>query len=75
MNLRYAKRLEIINSRSYDTLAQNNLELEEKYITILDEIWNDPQYLIYRGRISDKNLHEHYKNFNRRLELISNFFE
>lgn len=73
LNLRYAKRLEIINSRSYDILAQNNLGLEEKYITILDEIWNDPQYLIYRDRISDKNLNDHYKNFNRKLELISNF--
>ena len=72
-NLRFAKRLEIINSRSFDILIENKKELSEKYITVLDEIWNDPQYLIYRGKISDTKLNEHYKNLNRKLEMISNF--
>lgn len=72
-NLRFAKRLEIINSRSFDILIENKKEISEKYITVLDEIWNDPQYLIYRGKISDTKLNEHYKNLNRKLEIISNF--
>ena len=73
LNLRFAKRLEIINSRSFDILMENKKELSEKYITVLDEIWNDPQYLIYRDKISDKKLNEHYKNLNKKLEMISNF--
>ena len=73
LNLRFAKRLEIINSRSFDILIENKKELSEKYITVLDEIWNDPQYLIYRGKISDTKLNEHYKNLNKKLEMISNY--
>ncbi len=73
LNLRFAKRLEIINSRSFDILMEDKKELSEKYITVLDEIWNDPQYLIYRDKISDTKLNEHYKNLNKKLEMISNF--
>ncbi len=72
-NLSYAKRLEVINSRSYDLLQENRLDLDEKYITVLDEIWNDPQYLIYRGKISNEKLKKHYESFSEKLCLISNF--
>ena len=70
-NLFSVKELILINSRSYDTIKENLFNTEKKYIVVLDEQLNEPQYLRFRKKYTDNQISNHYSNFNRYLKRLS----
>ena len=69
----YAKELIPINSRAYDIFKEHKLKVNKKYIVLLDEFFDDPQYVEIRGYIDKKKLKIHYENLIEKLETISNY--
>ena len=71
----YAKKVIIINSRAYDLLNKNKFIKNEKYIILLDEMFNDEQYLRL-GTYTDKKIIKiHYKNLINKLKIISKYYK
>jgi len=71
LNLFYVKEFILVNSRSYDIVTENIFPIEKKYIVVLDEQLNDPQYLRFRNKYSDEQIQKHYFNFNNYLKKLS----
>lgn len=71
----YAKELMLINSTAYDLFKENKLKVSKKYIVLLDDPFDDPQYLAIRGYTDKKKLKLHYKNLINKLETISNYYK
>ncbi len=67
----YVKEFILVNSRSYDIVTENIFPIEKKYIVVLDEQLNDPQYLRFRNKYSDEQIQKHYFNFNNYLKKLS----
>ena len=42
--------------------------IQKKYIVVLDEQLNEPQYLRFRKKYTDNQISNHYSNFNRYLK-------
>ena len=74
-NFSYAKKLIVINSRAYDLFSKNKFIKNEKYIVLLDEMLNDPQYVRLRGFIDKKKIDTHYKNLVEKLIIISKYYK
>ena len=74
-NFSYAKKLIVINSRAYDLFSKNKFIKNEKYIVLLDEMLNDPQYVRLRGYIDKKKIDTHYKNLVEKLIIISKYYK
>lgn len=71
----YAKKVIIINSRAYDLLNKNKFIKNEKYIILLDEMFNNEQYLRL-GTYTDKKIIKiHYKNLIKKLKIISKYYK
>ncbi|MDA7781417.1 hypothetical protein N8938_05295 [Candidatus Pelagibacter sp.] len=68
----YAKELMPINSRAYDLFKEQKLTVNKKYIVLLDELFDDPQYVEIRGYTDKKKLKIHYENLIEKLKNISN---
>ena len=74
-NFGYAKKLMTINSRAYDLFYKNKFTLSEKYIVLLDESMDDPQYLAIRGYTDKKKLKLHYQYLIEKLKIISKYYK
>lgn len=70
-NLFNVKEFILVNSRSYDIINENLFTVEKKYIVVLDEQLNEPQYLRFRNKFSDEDIRNHYYNFNKYLKKLS----
>tara|TARA_B110000967_G_C18883881_1_gene562732 strand:+ start:329 stop:1576 length:1248 start_codon:yes stop_codon:yes gene_type:complete len=71
----YAKKVIIINSRAYDLLNKNKFIKNEKYIILLDEMFNNEQYLRL-GTYTDKKIIKiHYENLIKKLKIISKYYK
>ena len=71
LNLLYAKKLILINSRAYDIFLKNKFKIKNDYITVLDEQLNEPQWTRFSGVKKKKNIILHYKKFNIYLKKLS----
>ncbi len=67
----YVKEHILINSRSYDILKENIFEKKNKYISVLDEQLNDPQWLRFREKFDQQQIDDHYRNLNIYLNKLS----
>jgi len=74
-NFSYAKKLITINSRAYDLFCKNKFVKNQKYIVLLDEMLNDPQYVRLRGYTDKKKIEIHYKNLIEKLTIISKYYK
>ena len=74
-NISYAKKVIIINSGAYDLFYKNKFIKNEKYIILLDEMFNNEQYLRL-GTYTDKKIIKiHYKNLIKKLKIISKYYK
>ena len=75
-NISYAKKLIVINSRAYDLFCNNRFIKNEKYIILLDDPINEPQYAKLRGgHINKVKFKIHYENMIKRLKIISKYYK
>ena len=44
-----------INSRAYDLFKEQKLKISNKYIVLLEEFFDDPQYIEIRGYTDKKS--------------------
>lgn len=70
LKLDFAKKFILINGRSFDSFYDNLFKSSREYIVVLDEMLNDPQWTKFRLPFSSKQIHNHYKSFNRKLNLM-----
>lgn len=70
LKLDFAKKFILINGRSFDSFYDNLFKSSREYIVVLDEMLNDPQWTKFRPPFSSKQIHNHYKSFNRKLDLM-----
>jgi len=74
-NISYAKKVIIINSGAYDLFYKNKFIKNEKYIILLDEMFNNEQYLRL-GTYTDKKIIKiHYENLIKKLKIISKYYK
>jgi hypothetical protein len=71
LNLPYAKKLIIINSRAYDIFLKNKFKIKNDYITVLDEELNHQEWTRFSGVKKKKDIMLHYKKFNIYLKKLS----
>ena len=71
----YAKELMSINSRAYDLFKEQKLKISNKYIVLLEEFFDDPQYIEIRGYTDKKKLKVHYENLIQKLEALSDYYK
>ncbi len=69
------KKIEIINSKTYDSFTKNKNKIDNKYIVLLDDFFDHPSSINLRGKISDTDIHQHYILLNKFLEKIENYFK
>ena len=74
-NISYAKKVIIVNSGAYDLFYKNKFIKNEKYIILLDEMFNNEQYLRL-GTYTDKKIIKiHYENLIKKLKIISKYYK
>ena len=71
----YAKKIVLVNSRSHDSLYKNKPALSEKYIVHLDANLNHPDDLLFREKIDEKTIDNHYYFLNKSLKKLSEDFK
>jgi len=71
----YAKKIILVNSRSHDNLYKNKPTLSEKYIVHLDTNLNHPEDLLFRKKIDEKTIDNHYYFLNKSLKKLSEDFK
>ena len=71
----YAKKIILINSRSYDILNKGLYNTSEDYIVHLGTNLNWPDQTPYRGRINDESINKHYHYLNKFLSKLSDDFQ
>ena len=71
----YAKKIVLINSRSYDFSNKGLYKSTEDYIVHLDTNLNWRDQTQYRGRISDESVNKHYYYWNKFLFKLSDDFQ
>ena len=64
-----------INSRAYDLFKEQKLKISNKYIVLLEEFFDDPQYIEIRGYTDKKKLKVHYENLIQKLEALSDYYK
>ena len=73
LNLGFAKKIILINSRSFDFFKETTLKKNKKYITVLDEQLNNHQWTTQLGRkpFTKAQLKYHYDKLNEKLKFLS----
>ena len=71
----YAKKIVLINSRSYDFSNKGLYKSTEDYIVHLDYHLNWPDQTAYRGKINDESINMHYHYLNKFLSKLSDDFQ
>lgn len=67
----YAKKLELINSKSYDLYKKNTFDISQDYIVHLDKEFDWPELIAFRGKYDVKKLEKHYFFLNRFLSKLA----
>ena len=75
LNLQYAKELIIINSRAFDTIKESQIKIEENQIVLLDEPLEDPQWILLKKKLDQKNFEKHYCYLIRLLKHLSSIYK
>ena len=70
----YVKKLEIINSKSYDIVKLRNFPIEENYIVFLNPDINHPEWIEKRGKIDSYNEKKIYKVFKDFLNYLYYYY-
>jgi len=71
----YAKKIMLVNSRSYDILNKGLYNTSEDYIVHIDVHLNWPEEVEFRGRIDDESINKHYYYLNKFLTRLSDDFQ
>ena len=71
----YAKKIVLVNSRSYDFSNKGLYKPTEDYIVHLDSNLNWWDQVQYRGRINDESINKHYYYLNKFLFKLSDDFQ
>ena len=74
-NLGFAKKIMIINSRSFDIFKETIFKKKEKYIILLDEQLNEPQWTAFRKPFTKAEIKKHYEKLNEKLKFLSSYFK
>ena len=67
----FSKRLELVNSKSYELYKKNTFEVSQKYIVHLDKEFDWPELVAFRGKYNIKKLEKHYFYLNKFLSKLS----
>lgn len=70
----YAKKLELINSKSYDLFKKNTFDISQNYIIHLDKEFDWSELVSFRGKYDAQKLEKHYFFLNKFLSKLSNDF-
>ena len=54
------KKLELINSKSYELFKKNTFSISQDYIVHLDKEFDWPELVAFRGKYDAKKLKKHY---------------
>ena len=74
-HLHYAKEFILINTRSFDTIKENKIGVEESQIVLLDEILNHPDWGKYRKTLDTKKEEKYYFYLIKLLKYLSNIYK
>ena len=69
------KKVEIINSNSYDTFKNKKPRIDNKFIVLLDDFFDHPSSIKLRGKISNLYIKKHYILLNNFLKKIKKLFK
>ena len=67
----YAKKLELINSKSYELFKKNTFSISQDYIVHLDKEFDWPELVAFRGKYDSQKLKKHYFFLNKFLLKLS----
>ena len=67
----YAKKLELINSKSYELFKKNTFSISQDYIVHLDKEFDWPELVAFRGKYDSQKLEKHYFFLNKFLSKLS----
>ena len=70
-NFYFAKKLELVNSKSYDLYKKNTFNLSQDYIVHLDKEFDWPELVAFRGKYDVQKLKKHYFYLNQFLSKLS----
>ena len=74
-NLHYAKEFILINTRSFDTIKENKIRVEESQIVLLNEMLNHPEWKKYGKSLDSKKIEKYYFYLTRVLKYLSNIYK
>ena len=74
-NFNSFKKIEIINSKTYDSFTKNKNKIDNKYIVLLDDFFDHPSSIKLRGKIPDISINHHYILLDKFLKKIENYFK
>ena len=74
-NFNSFKKIEMINSKTYDSFTKNKNKIDNKYIVLLDDFFDHPSSIKLRGKIPDISIHHHYILLDKFLKKIENYFK
>ena len=75
MNFFYVKEIILVNSKNYDDFKENNFLSSQNKIVLLDIFLDHPEAYEIIKKISDEDKEKHYRNLNKFLNLMSNYFK
>ena len=67
----FSKRLELVNSKSYELFKKNTFDISQDYIIHLDKEFDWPELVAVRGKYDVKKLEKHYFFLNKFLSKLS----
>ena len=75
LNFFYVKEIILVNSKNYDDFKENNFLSSQNKIVLLDIFLDHPEAYEIIKKISDEDKEKHYRNLNKFLNLMSNYFK
>ena len=75
LNLFYVKEIVLVNSKNYDDFKENNFLSSQNKIVLLDIFLDHPEAYEIIKKISDEDKEKHYRNLNKFLNLMSNYYK
>lgn len=75
LNFFYVKEIILVNSKNYDDFKENNFLSSQNKIVLLDIFLDHPEAYEIIKKISDEDKEKHYRNLNKFLNLMSNYYK
>ena len=75
LNFFYVKEIILVNSKNYDDFKENNFLSSQNKIVLLDIFLDHPEAYEIIKKISYEDKEKHYKNLNKFLNLMSNYYK